>query len=663
VHYAATLALKGHYSIVYLTFNKSAADEASERFTTSSVQAKTLHSQAFACIGVGQNGKLLDDSELNKIIEEKYRDDIDQFLSSMPLATSAQKKVKKSTSRKVAMFIRKTLEGFFHSKMKLEDFKVGQFGALYYPAKLYHQNSKRDTPEGVPKYQYEEFYISRSLQLWAIMSSTDTNSFHTFDSVMKQAQLYSSRIDCTALLVDESQDMNGCQIAWIAAQQQLYGTHVFLVGDPVQSIYSFRGAKSQLLMELPNCLDKFLTVTHRFGPEIAAVANSVLHCKELSPQTVGKHPPTWLPYRLVGGGGEGRVTAQDLLPPPAHDTEGEGDFEKEKEFPSVEGVKECEYPVTVLAFANMELMEFALTRLLGICKASADPRPLKIAINGSGEFSGPKKWLSVKKTLQDFYKVYAGESTRLPYYPWDEDDKHVTWEDVCSDVESFELTKFVTVIQLIDRYRVTAVDMFLQFEREVLNKKHSPTDPDVDVVLSTIHAAKGMEWGRVLVLDASLSALSAYTVKEADAPSPSFKSASALITTPPRRPVLPISGLDWLSYGDNYNLWYVALTRAKSVLCVPPKYMDLVEDMRNIVRNAGGEAISPIKLEANCNGSGESVTPTTPSQTDSGIQLRINGRPAQTLKGNGLVSLRKSIGLPWVTELREKGGLFVDDGM
>eukprot|EP00122_Pirum_gemmata_P003464 Pgem_evm1s3133 len=37
----------------------------------------------------------------------------------------------------------------------------------------------------------------------------------TFDALVKIAQLDECAINCSALLVDESQDMNLCQLSWL----------------------------------------------------------------------------------------------------------------------------------------------------------------------------------------------------------------------------------------------------------------------------------------------------------------------------------------------------------------------------------------------------------------------------------------------------------------
>jgi hypothetical protein len=72
----------------------------------------------------------------------------------------------------------------------------------------------------------------------------------TYDIEVKRAQLFQLEIPGTILLVDESQDMDGCQVDWVARQQVGFGAHVYVVGDPAQTIYGFRQAKSQHLMDL-----------------------------------------------------------------------------------------------------------------------------------------------------------------------------------------------------------------------------------------------------------------------------------------------------------------------------------------------------------------------------------------------------------------------------
>jgi ATP-dependent exoDNAse (exonuclease V) alpha subunit len=52
--------------------------------------------------------------------------------------------------------------------------------------------------------------------------------------------------------------------------------------------------------------------------------------------------------------------------------------------------------------------------------------------------------------------------------------------------------------------------------------------------------------------------------------------------------------LDWLNYGDAYNLWYVAVTRAKRVLSVSPKFMTLVTDLKDLNANINQKNINKV---------------------------------------------------------------------
>ena len=71
----------------------------------------------------------------------------------------------------------------------------------------------------------------------------------THDSLMKLAQVNGYQMcsegrPCSAVLADESQDFDACQIQWLDSQAN-HGCQVFLVGDAAQSIFSFRGARVQ----------------------------------------------------------------------------------------------------------------------------------------------------------------------------------------------------------------------------------------------------------------------------------------------------------------------------------------------------------------------------------------------------------------------------------
>lgn len=244
----------------------------------------------------------------------------------------------------------------------------------------------------------------------------------------------------------------------------------------------------------PYCkvIDCNLTESFRFGPEIAAVANVILGCKENSPQTSGQKKKSWNPYRITGIGAPGYVTTVDLV----HEI-----------YPSIKqgSVKS---PVTVIAFTNMELLKFALTLLCPKPNLATElskgqnnsnmnrdnelKRPshqYKISLLGTGESSGRQKWMKNKKNLINFYNIFMKQSTEIKCKPWLDENEPITWQRVCSDVETFDLGEYRTVIDLINEFKDNTLKEFSKFEKGVIDANHRTEE--ADVILTTIHAAKG----------------------------------------------------------------------------------------------------------------------------------------------------------------------------
>jgi superfamily I DNA/RNA helicase len=76
----------------------------------------------------------------------------------------------------------------------------------------------------------------------------DYSILFTYASMMKRVQLHQFPLkkSVTLLLVDEAQDLNPCKFDWFLRQS--LQRQVFFVGDAVQMIYGFGGAKSRSLM-------------------------------------------------------------------------------------------------------------------------------------------------------------------------------------------------------------------------------------------------------------------------------------------------------------------------------------------------------------------------------------------------------------------------------
>jgi len=113
----------------------------------------------------------------------------------------------------------------------------------------------------------------------------------------------------THLLVDEFQDVNPVQYRLIRAWSRTDGD-VFVIGDPDQSIYGFRGTD-------PRCFENFfadyrdarrirLTQNYRSTPEILASAQAVIAVGDSDAQALQTAKPSGAKVRLL--------TAQDAFP-------------------------------------------------------------------------------------------------------------------------------------------------------------------------------------------------------------------------------------------------------------------------------------------------------------------------------------------------------------
>ena len=166
-----------------------------------------------------------------------------------------------------------------------------------------------------------------------------------------------------------------------------------------------------------------------------------------------------------------------------------------------------------------------------------------------------------------FLKVWKGDKTSLPFKEWESVEEALDWEQVLKDIETREISKYGLHVQLIEKFKHKTQWVLDTFNELVLEKNFDHSE--ADVILSTIHAAKGMEWDRVQVVDHALTGLVNFDVKLPGMPS-SF-------TSPGKdHPWDECVEFNFKNWGDELNLWYVALTRARKVLSVPPKFMALL---------------------------------------------------------------------------------------
>ena len=166
------------------------------------------------------------------------------------------------------------------------------------------------------------------------------------------------------------------------------------------------------------------------------------------------------------------------------------------------------------------------------------------------------------------------------------EDGHLTWRDFMEACKNRDITKYVQSSQVIMTYQENTMKAMEVFMSQVVSQNYSAEE--ADVILTTCHAAKGLEWDNVELCDdfLNLSEKSfAFTAKEKDdlptlmtsLPSGNESGGSnSLVTFPTTRR----KGwqFDINSFGDDLNLVYVACTRAKKTLCLPKSIASLLQE-------------------------------------------------------------------------------------
>jgi len=312
---ASKAARLGHSHITYVTFAKAAAADGARRIQEAlsgfpnppTIEARTLHSCAMKLLSedrkeafVEENSRLIDDEALQSFIKTACDREVQDFLAHAREEIHSRNKedprkaasMTEAAERQVLFFIFKTFTQFCRSPYMVEQFNDPNFKYRnYFPAEKFHQDGKEGEKQGFPSMVYR-FKLGKYADIACLVWDAATQQgIRSYDMEMKRAQLKALRIPGSLLLVDESQDMDGCQVDWIA-KQCYHGTHVYIVGDAAQTIYSFRGAKSKYMVNLKGAVDFELTKSWRFGSNIASIANVILFGKHKSKQTKSDNP-TW----------------------------------------------------------------------------------------------------------------------------------------------------------------------------------------------------------------------------------------------------------------------------------------------------------------------------------------------------------------------------------
>ncbi len=402
-----------------------------------------------------------------------------------------------------------------------------------------------------------EFIVRQAKDLWVavtqkkLLSSDGTTTCFSHDVYMKLVQLDGLQLTGYAvMLIDEAQDLTDCQLDWLLRQH----AHVprYCVGDPNQRIYSFRGVKDSF----PNGFDDLrpiklaLTRSFRFGQAMADIGNAIIQIKAHSNQ--GRNMPV---YHVIGAGEkDGAVSVNESA---AHDCRN--------------------WPITCIARTNVKLIEQAVS----LCRES-NPRP-RISLLGT---RSAMTFQSIARQAREAYVLWNTHSSdKLP--PNSKLREFDSWDEYSEHSKNSKQDVDLTVVTLVEKQQ-HGIHRFLEdFERSVLSR---PTQPEqADVLLTTVHQAKGLQWPRVQVHDDLLPLDGNITVRintMTGAPE-LFWAANIMVCE--RSGEHNDEGSNEFRTrlvdfeDDALNLWYVAVTRATDALFLPCMWIALEDAVMRVI--------------------------------------------------------------------------------
>lgn len=382
--------------ILYIVYNKTMAEEAKKSFPAN-VQVRTSHSLAFEVCG------------------KRYGDNLGAIRSKDVSAAFRLDPV-------IAIEAVDTLTHWFHS--------------------VHADIEEQHLP---PDCEHREKVLDAARKTWGSVSERTAPLPMPHDGYQKLWSL--SNPSCgqfDLLFADEAHDLNPVVLDFAFRSASRDNAAVVFVGDPHQSIYSWRGAIDAISsIEARAVNTARLTWSFRFGQSIARDASTIL--RKLKGESI----------HLVGAGGQSKDS--DSL---------------------------C-----IVARTNFALIEHALDEL------SAEP---EIALH----FSGTKlieKW-SPKvpyrfNDLLDVLSIYNGkkEAVKTPYFK-----RFRSWQELL-DFAAAGDQELEWLIKIVGKYESELPSALKLIEQNVVAQTNA------DVTYSTVHRSKGLEWDYVEAMSDFLS--------------------------------------------------------------------------------------------------------------------------------------------------------------
>ncbi|XP_043944756.1 F-box DNA helicase 1 isoform X2 [Protopterus annectens] len=339
--------------------------------------------------------------------------------------------------------------------------------------------------------------VKDAQQIWDRMQSLDFTDkmgyYITHDGYLKLWQLSRPYLPYDVIFIDEAQDCTPASMDIVLSQN----CGKILVGDPCQQIYSFRGAVNAL-NEVPHTHIYYLTQSFRFGPEIAYVGATVLDAGKKMRRKI-----------LVGGNQKGCFGGN---------TAG---------------------TLAVLCRTNAAVFDEAV-------KVTEGLTPSRIHIVGGVENFGLSK-------IRDLWKLLQPEKERERHNLIIEDKflrsfiRRGGYGALKDYVTKAEDKEWEVKMAIVEKYNIRIPELVERiYSHSVTERAHA------DVILSTVHKAKGLEFDTVKLTD-------------------DFLKIPCAKHNLWRIPELKLESIP----EDEWNLLYVAVTRAKKCL-LPTKSLEYI---------------------------------------------------------------------------------------
>ena len=427
--------------VLYLAFNKSVADEAKLRFPENTT---TLTPHALARRNFPQELQ-------NRII------------GNNPRPNKVQEFFSEEINNLEAVLILQTLECFLNSNDPIIDESHCPEQEELEEVKIKNEVShNQNLPDG-----WQEHAVSFAKKLWEDMINTKGTWPITHNGYLKWYALTKPKLPYDIILLDEAQDTNPV-VEGIVTRQCVHA-NIILVGDTHQQIYTWRGAIDSMA-RIRTTQNFNLTASFRFGPEIAACANTILHTFKKEGQKLIGHRPTDKVYQYK------RSPFTRII------------YERRP----IKHAKICRSGVGLFNEAINTIERIKLWQ-----KKNPEQPPLKIAFVGTtaAEAFSPKRHYDMTFILDIFHLL-----NQNPHRIRDQYIKSFSKIEELREIAenpSLKAGDLKKAIKLCDTYP-RELEILI---REIDKYSASPDDPHTWVTFTTAHRSKGLEWENVSLGD------------------------------------------------------------------------------------------------------------------------------------------------------------------